>query len=211
MAPSLGRFSAICVLLLAVGVASEEPIPELCDSEEDCALSMRQLKTKTFTEVSQDSQERCDWIPNDDCQQHNDYACFCRASNPDGPCTSCSPTSSCKHNCCGPQCPHGGGHGGGNNGPCRRLNQGAGSPWASCWESGHPYGSNEHCTIDEAAGHKIQVYKMDVENKYDYLKVNGHKYFTAGALQGVRANGPIEWSSDSIQVNHGWKICLFRN
>lgn len=38
----------------------------------------------------------CEWIPRDDCKDHNVYACKCRVENPHGPCTSCNPTSHLK-------------------------------------------------------------------------------------------------------------------
>merc|ERR1711904_363101 len=31
----------------------------------------------------------CEWIPKDNCQDTNVFACNCRTKNPSGPCTAC--------------------------------------------------------------------------------------------------------------------------
>jgi len=33
----------------------------------------------------------CEWIPDDNCQDANEFACACRKANPGGPCTECGP------------------------------------------------------------------------------------------------------------------------
>lgn len=149
----------------------------------------------------------CSWIANDDCQDRGTAACYCRAKNPQGPCTSCSPTSACKGSCCGPNCGQKG------LGPCHRLSLGSGSPWSSCYTSpGFPaaYGPQEHCRISDVSGKRIQVYDFVGEaGGYDYMEIHGQKYYTATDLQGLTVEGDVVWSSDSSVQHSGWKLCFF--
>lgn len=72
------------------------------------------------------------------------------------------------------------------------------------------YGNNQRCKIHMPQG-PIDVKDFDTEaSGYDELEVNGvdHQGSRAYSLNGVIADGPIEWTSDYSVTRTGWKICV---
>ncbi|CAK0869735.1 unnamed protein product [Prorocentrum cordatum] len=82
----------------------------------------------------------------------------------------------------------------------------------SCVESpNYPqnYGSSQACTLEVnlALAAPIQVESFDVESYFDYLLVNGKRYYGTSGPTGVTPLSSVTWSSDHEGTRSGWRLC----
>jgi len=71
------------------------------------------------------------------------------------------------------------------------------------------YGNSQQCkiTVKKQGGVKLQVVDFNLEDGYDFLKVNNKKYSGSTGPMDVVAKGTMEWDSDDSVTQTGWKIC----
>ena len=71
------------------------------------------------------------------------------------------------------------------------------------------YGSNERCRVIALRPFYVYTEQYDVENKHDYLTVNGTQYTSYSGPNGVKMGmgAALQWYSDSSDNGAGWKVC----
>lgn len=72
-----------------------------------------------------------------------------------------------------------------------------------------PYKPNEKCVIGINKDKIVPVTAVEFETEwgYDVLKVNAISYSGSAGPEGITPWGPIIWTSDSEEVDGGWKLC----
>jgi len=80
----------------------------------------------------------------------------------------------------------------------------------SGYNYGNHYGLNEACSLTLYPNGIIHSKFFATEFSWDGLTVNGVKYSGEGLARGptdITVTAPMEWRSDNVGTNLGWKIC----